>query len=132
MFRTQVTVIDAVVVVTLMESSMLSAALISADNALHSTFPEDAMKEYHCQGSFAFTFPKNLIFFSPTPPSPPHLAFPRISEKDIDFKAKYFDSRTGAEPFRTERYPIGGNGALGGECRQTRSAMAKRIFSSGS
>ena len=50
MFQTEVTVIDAVVVVTLMESSMLSAALISADNALHSTFPQDPMKEYQCQG----------------------------------------------------------------------------------
>lgn len=35
--------------VTLMESSMLSAALISADNALHSSFPDDATAEYRHQ-----------------------------------------------------------------------------------
>ena len=58
MFQTQVTVIDAVVVVTLMESSMLSAALISADNALHSTFPEDPMKEYQNQGYLTL-----IVFF---------------------------------------------------------------------
>lgn len=40
---------DAVVVVTLMESSMQSAALISADNCLHSSFPSDAMMEYQRQ-----------------------------------------------------------------------------------
>ena len=50
MFREEVTVLDALVVVTLMESSMLSAALISADNALHSSFPHDPMSEYRKQG----------------------------------------------------------------------------------
>lgn len=50
MFRDKVTVLDAVVVVTLMESSMLSAALISADNALHSSFPRDPMTAYLQQG----------------------------------------------------------------------------------
>jgi DNA helicase MCM9 len=49
MFREEVTVMDAVVVVTLMESSMQSAALISADNCLHSSFPSDAMMEYQRQ-----------------------------------------------------------------------------------
>jgi hypothetical protein len=42
---------DAVVVVTLMESSMQSAALISADNCLHSSFPCDAMLEYKRQSN---------------------------------------------------------------------------------
>jgi len=50
MYRTEVTLEDAVTVITLMESSMLSAALISSDNALHSSFPDDAMMEYHHQG----------------------------------------------------------------------------------
>jgi DNA helicase MCM9 len=49
MFREEVTVMDAAVVVTLMESSMQSAALISADNCLHSSFPSDAMMEYQRQ-----------------------------------------------------------------------------------
>ena len=49
MFREEVTVMDAIVVVTLMESSMQSAALISADNCLHSSFPCDAMLEYQRQ-----------------------------------------------------------------------------------
>ncbi|KAK4021120.1 hypothetical protein OUZ56_003049 [Daphnia magna] len=49
MFREEVNVMDAVVVVTLMESSMQSAALISADNCLHSSFPVDAMLEYEHQ-----------------------------------------------------------------------------------
>ncbi len=52
MFREEVTVMDAVVVVTLMESSMQSAALISADNCLHSSFPCDAMEEYRRQSNF--------------------------------------------------------------------------------
>lgn len=49
MFRDEVTVMDAIVVVTLMESSMMSAALISSDNCLHSTFPNDPMAEYQRQ-----------------------------------------------------------------------------------
>lgn len=51
MFREEVNVMDAVVVVTLMESSMQSAALIAADNCLHSSFPLDAMLEYQHQGN---------------------------------------------------------------------------------
>ena len=62
MFQTQVTVMDAVVVVTLMESSMLSAALISADNALHSTFPQEPMKEYRFQGCFTFKMYIHSLF----------------------------------------------------------------------
>ena len=50
MYRTEVTLEDAVTVITLMESSMLSAALISSDNALHSSFPDEPMIEYHHQG----------------------------------------------------------------------------------
>lgn len=49
MFRENVTVMDAIVVVTLMESSMLSAALISSDNCLHSSFPDNVMAEYQRQ-----------------------------------------------------------------------------------
>lgn len=51
MFREEVTVMDAVVVVTLMESSMQSAALISADNCWHASFPEDVMSEYRRQSN---------------------------------------------------------------------------------
>lgn len=61
MFREEVTILDAVVVVTLMESSMQSAALISADNCLHSSFPLDPMLEYRRQSKCRI----NMFFFSP-------------------------------------------------------------------
>lgn len=49
MYRSKVTIQDAIVVVTLMESSMMSAALISSENALHSSFPEDPIVDYEHQ-----------------------------------------------------------------------------------
>lgn len=78
MFRDKVTILDAVVVVTLMESSMLSAALISADNALHSSFPRDPMTAYLQQGSpnllqIITAIQSNYYF--------PHLNFSKISAK---------------------------------------------------
>ncbi|XP_060074064.1 DNA helicase MCM9-like [Ylistrum balloti] len=49
MFRDTVTVQDAVLAVTLMESSMQGAALLGGVNALHTSFPEDAGEEYKIQ-----------------------------------------------------------------------------------
>jgi DNA helicase MCM9 len=52
MYRTGVTVEDAVTAITLMESSGLSAAPNSSDNALHSSFSDDAMVNYRHQGKY--------------------------------------------------------------------------------
>ncbi|KAK0060388.1 DNA helicase MCM9 [Biomphalaria pfeifferi] len=49
MFRETVTVQDAVVAVTLMESSMQGTALLGGVNILHTAFPEDADTEYLVQ-----------------------------------------------------------------------------------
>ncbi|XP_061174591.1 DNA helicase MCM9-like [Saccostrea echinata] len=49
MFRDEVTVEDAVVAVTLMESTMQGAALLGGVNALHTAFPESALEEYKVQ-----------------------------------------------------------------------------------
>ncbi|KAJ8298755.1 hypothetical protein KUTeg_022815, partial [Tegillarca granosa] len=46
MYRNTVTVQDAVVAVTLMESSMQGAALLGGVNALHTAFPEEPEEEY--------------------------------------------------------------------------------------
>ncbi len=51
MCRKEVTVQDAVVAVTVMESSMQGATLMGADvNVLHSAFPKDSDQEYSTQG----------------------------------------------------------------------------------
>ena len=50
MFRDSVTVQDAVLAVTLMESSMQGAALLGGVNALHTAFPTDPQEEYKLQG----------------------------------------------------------------------------------
>ncbi len=50
MLRKQVTVQDAVVAVSLMESSMQGGALLGGVNALHTSFPEDPETEYRTQG----------------------------------------------------------------------------------
>ncbi|CAC5391947.1 MCM9 [Mytilus coruscus] len=49
MFRNTVTVQDAVVAVTLMESTMQGAALLGGVNALHTAFPDSAEEEYKLQ-----------------------------------------------------------------------------------
>ncbi|CAL1548313.1 unnamed protein product, partial [Lymnaea stagnalis] len=49
LFRESVTVQDAVVAVTLMESSMQGAALLGGVNTLHTAFPENADSEYRHQ-----------------------------------------------------------------------------------
>ena len=51
MFHEEVTVQDAVVAVSVMESSMQGAALLGGVNALHTSFPEDAEAEYMLQGT---------------------------------------------------------------------------------
>ena len=53
MYRSQVTLQDAVVAVTLMECSMQSSALLGGFNVLHSAFPESAEDEYTGQGMSA-------------------------------------------------------------------------------
>nr|KAG5699161.1 hypothetical protein BaRGS_014460 [Batillaria attramentaria] len=55
MFRDEVLVQDAVVAVTLMESSMQGAALLGGVNALHTAFPEDAEDEYIMQAEMVLT-----------------------------------------------------------------------------
>ncbi|ESO91569.1 hypothetical protein LOTGIDRAFT_121966, partial [Lottia gigantea] len=49
MFRDEVTVQDAIVAVTLMESSMQGAALLGGVNALHTAFPDSPEEEYQLQ-----------------------------------------------------------------------------------
>ncbi|PVD33712.1 hypothetical protein C0Q70_04972 [Pomacea canaliculata] len=56
MFRDEVLVQDAVVAVTIMESSMQSAALLGGVNALHTAFPEDAEEEYVLQVTALYQF----------------------------------------------------------------------------
>jgi len=46
-----------------MESSMLSTALIAAEDTLHSSFPVDAMAEYQHQGIVVTFFSPALILF---------------------------------------------------------------------
>jgi DNA helicase MCM9 len=50
MFREKVTVQDAVVAVSLVESSMQGSALIGGIDALHTSFPNNPMEEYRVQG----------------------------------------------------------------------------------
>ena len=50
MYRSEVTLQDAVVAVTLMECSMQSSALLGGINVLHSAFPTNADDEYAAQG----------------------------------------------------------------------------------
>ncbi|XP_071956636.1 DNA helicase MCM9-like [Antedon mediterranea] len=49
MFRSEVQVCDAVVAVSVMESSMYGAALLGGINALHTSFPDDPQQEYKLQ-----------------------------------------------------------------------------------
>eukprot|EP00057_Strongylocentrotus_purpuratus_P031819 XP_785765.3 PREDICTED: DNA helicase MCM9 [Strongylocentrotus purpuratus] len=51
MCQTEVRVQDAVVAVSVMESSMQGAALLGGVNALHTSFPDDPEDEYHKQSS---------------------------------------------------------------------------------
>jgi len=51
MFRNEVIVMDAVVAVTLVESSMQTAALLGPSSALHSAFPHNPQEEYAIQGT---------------------------------------------------------------------------------
>jgi hypothetical protein len=53
MFREKVTVQDAVVAVSLVESSMQGSALIGSTDALHTSFPNNPMEEYRVQGKAA-------------------------------------------------------------------------------
>ncbi|GFO31120.1 DNA helicase mcm9-like [Plakobranchus ocellatus] len=55
MFREEVTVQDAVVAVTLMESSMQGAALLGGVNTLHTAFPADADEEYLLQAELVLS-----------------------------------------------------------------------------
>jgi hypothetical protein len=55
MFRDEVAVQDAVVAVTMMESSMQGAALLGASSPLHSAFPANADVEYTTQERLVLT-----------------------------------------------------------------------------
>lgn len=50
MFREKVTIQDAIVAVSLVESSMQGSALIGGIDALHTSFPYNPMEEYRVQG----------------------------------------------------------------------------------
>ena len=50
MMRDEVLAMDAIVAVTLMESSMCSASLISSMNPLHTSFPSSPEEMYKNQG----------------------------------------------------------------------------------
>jgi len=50
MFREKVTIQDAIVAVSLVESSMQGSALIGGIDALHASFPYNPMEEYRVQG----------------------------------------------------------------------------------
>ncbi|XP_075210541.1 DNA helicase MCM9-like [Lycorma delicatula] len=56
MFRDEVMVMDAIMSVSLVESSMQGSALISDINALYTSFPENALEEYKLQ--------RKLLFYS--------------------------------------------------------------------
>eukprot|EP00118_Oscarella_pearsei_P018417 m.188625 g.188625 ORF g.188625 m.188625 type:complete len:552 (+) comp39391_c1_seq5:284-1939(+) len=49
MFRHHVLILDAIVAITIMESSMQTAALLGGVNALHAKFPDDPEEEYRRQ-----------------------------------------------------------------------------------
>ncbi|GFS19589.1 DNA helicase MCM9-like [Elysia marginata] len=55
MYREEVSVQDAVVAVTLMESSMQGAALLGGVNTLHTAFPTDADQEYLLQAELVLS-----------------------------------------------------------------------------
>ncbi|KAK3600780.1 hypothetical protein CHS0354_009210, partial [Potamilus streckersoni] len=55
MFRDEATVQDAVVAITLMESSMQGAALLGGVNALHTAFPHNPEEEYKIQAELILT-----------------------------------------------------------------------------
>ncbi|KAL8614465.1 hypothetical protein ACOMHN_007801 [Nucella lapillus] len=55
MFREEVLVQDAIMAVTIMESSMQGAALLGGVNALHTAFPENAEEEYRLQVEMVLT-----------------------------------------------------------------------------
>ncbi|XP_033127245.1 DNA helicase MCM9-like isoform X3 [Anneissia japonica] len=55
MYRDEVRVCDAVVAVSVMESSMYGAALLGGINALHTSFPEDPEQEYKVQAEMILT-----------------------------------------------------------------------------
>ena len=54
MFRKEVTVQDAVVSVSLIESSMLGTTLLGDIDALHTAFPKNPLQEYRNQGKSKF------------------------------------------------------------------------------
>lgn len=55
MFRSQVTVQDAVMAITIMECSMQNAAIIGSTNILHTRFPEHCDMEYQRQAELVLT-----------------------------------------------------------------------------
>lgn len=56
--RTEVTIQDAVMAVTLVEASMCGASVITGINPLHTAFPRSPREEYKNQG--------NCCFFNPS------------------------------------------------------------------
>ena len=90
MFRQDVLLCDAIVAVTLVESSMQTSALLGISSALHSSFPEDADAEYARQERIVLrrlgldalltknTTDNNITETSNTPPaSPPRHQHPQ-------------------------------------------------------
>ena len=65
MYRQEVTVQDAIVAVSLVESSMQNSALLAGTNALHTSFPNDPNDDYKRQGlSYVFIFYSFFITLS--------------------------------------------------------------------
>jgi DNA helicase MCM9 len=51
LYKEEVTTMDAVVAVSLIESSMQGSALLPGANIYHTSFPENAMQNYRVQGN---------------------------------------------------------------------------------
>ncbi len=51
MCHNEVSLVDAIATITIMECSMQGSALLGGVNVLHSAFPDDADSEYNRQGA---------------------------------------------------------------------------------
>ena len=52
MYRREVILMDSIMAVSLIESSMQGFNMLAEENILHTSFPEDSMEEYKTQGWF--------------------------------------------------------------------------------
>ncbi|XP_063969321.1 DNA helicase MCM9-like isoform X1 [Lytechinus pictus] len=87
MCQTEVRVQDAVVAVSVMESSMQGAALLGGVNALHTSFPDDPEDEYHKQASLILT----------------HLGLEHLLEEEMEKMENLARERTHSEEEEKEK-----------------------------